>query len=251
MLRRWAQAVVLTKQGRRFIALLPEGVKRVGSRTLWRPEKIRWSRLRRLQPVSNVYGFDRGLPIDRHYIAAFIEAHARDIRGAVLEVRDPELITSFGGDRVRSVDLLDIDPTNVDATIVADLSEGDCLPAGRFDCFILTQTLQFVRDPRVAVANAYDCLAPGGVLLVTAPCLSRLDPTAGRDHDRWRFTPAGMRELLSAIAQEAHISVTSYGNVLTAAAFLMGVAAQELKHHELAYNDADFPLLVCARVVKV
>lgn len=250
MLRRWTRAALLTKPGRRFVALLPEGVKRVGSRTLLRRKKIRWGRLRRLQPLSDVYGFDRGLPIDRHYIAGFMDAHAKDIRGAVLEVRDPEFTERFGGNRVRSVDLLDIDPTNTRATVVADLSEAGSVPEGKFHCFILTQTLQFVRDPRIALANAFNCLADGGVLLLTAPCLSRLDPRAGRAEDRWRFTAAGLEELVSAAAPGGEASVTSYGNVLTGAAFLMGLAAQDMREHELSYHDPDFPLLVCARVVK-
>ena len=42
------------------------------------------------------------------------------------------------------VEIVDIDASNADATIVADLLEPNSLPANRFDCFILTQTLQLV-----------------------------------------------------------------------------------------------------------
>ena len=52
----------------------------------------------------------------------------------------------FGGARVTSSDVLDIDPANTAATIVADLGEPDSLPADRFDCAIFTQTLHLVPD---------------------------------------------------------------------------------------------------------
>ena len=60
-----------------------------------------------LAPVSRSYGFDRGLPIDRHYIEDFLRRHgswpgyaAGDIRGAVMEVGDDAYTQRFGGDRV-------------------------------------------------------------------------------------------------------------------------------------------------------
>jgi len=37
------------------------------------------------------------------------------------------------------------------ATIVGDLTTGDGIPQGAFDCFIFTQTLQFIYDARAAV----------------------------------------------------------------------------------------------------
>ena len=42
----------------------------------------------RVQPLSPQWGWDRGTPIDRHYIERFLETHRRDVRGSVLEVRD-------------------------------------------------------------------------------------------------------------------------------------------------------------------
>ena len=42
--------------------------------------------LRRLKPISNHWGFDRGTPIDRFYIDQFMSAQAQAVRGRVLEV---------------------------------------------------------------------------------------------------------------------------------------------------------------------
>ena len=44
--------------------------------------------LRRVTPFSRRFGFDRGLPVDRYYIERFLVAHAHDVRGRVLEIKD-------------------------------------------------------------------------------------------------------------------------------------------------------------------
>ncbi len=50
--------------------------------------RINWGELRRLTPISDVWGLDRGRPLDRYYIESFLERHRGDIRGRVLEVKD-------------------------------------------------------------------------------------------------------------------------------------------------------------------
>jgi hypothetical protein len=44
--------------------------------------------LRRLEPFSDQYGWDRGTPVDRFYIDAFVAGQRAAIRGDVLEIRD-------------------------------------------------------------------------------------------------------------------------------------------------------------------
>jgi SAM-dependent methyltransferase len=147
------------------------------------------------------------------------------------------------------VEIVDVDAGNSEATIVADLSERSSLPAGRFDCFILIQTLQLVADLDAALANAWQSLASGGVLLVSVPGITRSDP----DHvnaDRWRFTPAGLDTLLAGTCSSGLREVTGYGNLTSAVAFLMGLAAEELKESELHAPDPHFIVSVCARVEK-
>jgi hypothetical protein len=58
---------------------------------------VRFGNLRRVTPLSQEFGFDRGLPIDRYYIENFLAHHAEDIRGHVLEVRDATYTQRFGG----------------------------------------------------------------------------------------------------------------------------------------------------------
>lgn len=59
-------------------------------------------------PLTSDWGFSRGLPVDRPYIEAFLERHAADIRGRVLEVGDDSYTRRFGGERVTQRDVLDI-----------------------------------------------------------------------------------------------------------------------------------------------
>ncbi|MDQ6669299.1 MAG: methyltransferase, partial [Chloroflexota bacterium] len=103
--------------------------------------------LRRTRPVSDEFGFDRGTPVDRYYIEQFLEQHRQDIRGHVLEVRDSRHTDRFGhGLTQRAV--LDINPANPLATIVADLADAHVMPTNSFDCFILTQTLHLIFEVR-------------------------------------------------------------------------------------------------------
>src|SRR5438874_1758713 len=144
-------------------------------------------RLARGRPVSHRWGYDRGQPIDRYYIEHFLDEHSADIKGRVLEVKGDDYTRRFGSELTR-VDVLDVDAGNAEATIVADLAEGDAIESGSFDCFVLTQTLQYVFDVAAALSQASRILRPGGVLLATVPSTTRLTTEVAGQHDYWRFT---------------------------------------------------------------
>lgn len=185
--------------------------------------------------------------MDRFYLEEFLQAHRDAIRGDVLELQSSAYTRRLGGARVENAHVLDIDPSNAAATVVADLDEPASLPVEAYDCFLLMQTLQFVPRPEVALANAWSALRPGGTLLLTVPAVSKVE----RDlPDRWRFTPAGIRTLLGSACPSERTEVRGYGNVLAACAFLLGLAAEELRKRDLAVEDPDFPLIACARVEK-
>lgn len=229
---------------------LPNEWRKPVFRRLRRLTRPAWlGTLRRTTPISARWGSDRGTPIDRYYIERFLQEHRDDIRGRVLEVQDSGYTERFGRG-VESRDVLDIDPTNPRATIVADLSDAQSVPADQFDCFILTQTLQFIYDVRAAIRHAHRILAPGGVLLVTVPAVSRIDPSYGFDADRWRFTGGACRSLLAELFEIDRLTVRSYGNVLTGIGFLAGLASEELSPRELEAHDPLFPVLVAVRAVK-
>lgn len=212
---------------------------------------VDWGSLRRLVPVSRVFGFDRGLCIDRYYIERFLERHASDIQGRTLEVAEDTYTRRFGGDRVRRRDILHVDPSFRRATLTADLTRPDSLPAGAFDCIVCTQTLPFIYDIRAAVGSLRRMLRPGGVVLATFAGISQISRyDADRWGDFWRLTSQSAGRLFGDVFGPAHLEVSAYGNVLAAVAFLHGLAADELTREELDHPDGDYELLLTVRAVK-
>jgi SAM-dependent methyltransferase len=205
--------------------------------------------LRRTTPLSRHWGADRGTPVDRYYIERFLEAHRSDVWGRVLEVKDGGYARRFGRE-VSAVDVLDVYPANPEATVIADLAAADGIPANSYDCFILTQTLQFILEPRAALGHAFRVLRPGGVLLATVPTVSRVIREFDYLSDFWRFTTASCTALFSERFGATQVTVQGRGNVLVSIAFLAGMAAEELSPRDLESHDPDFPILVTVRAVK-
>jgi SAM-dependent methyltransferase len=225
------------------------------------PDPLRWRKrlqrvrhpawlgtIRRTTPLSEHYGRDRGTPVDRYYIEQFLAAERGAIRGRVLEVMDRDYTVRFGA-AVDSSDVLDIDPGNPDATVVADLASADAVPTGSFDCFILTQTLQYIYDLKAAVVHAHRILGPGGTLLCTVPVVSRIDRRElGSEYGR--LTGAACSRLFEDVFPPNSVAVRQRGNLLTAVAFLVGMAAEELSARELERDDPFFPMVVTVRATK-
>ena len=187
-------------------------------------ERVEFGDLRRLTPISPVWGLDRGIPLDRYYIHNFLDRHRADIRGRVLEVKDSGYTRAFGDDRVTASDVLDIDSTNIKATVVTDLSRADAIADDTYDCFILTQTLGVVFDVAGALRHAVRILKPGGVLLCTVPATGRISYEEGLDGDYWRFTEASVRRLFAVHFPIDASEIMGHGNVLASSAFLYGLA---------------------------
>jgi SAM-dependent methyltransferase len=224
-------------------------------------DRLRWRRklerlrrpawlgtIRRTTPLSEHWGRDRGTPVDRYYIDRFLAEERDAIRGRVLEVMNADYTERFGA-AVERRDVLDIDPTNEAATIVADLSTADSVPSDLFDCFILTQTLQYIYDLKAAVEHAHRILRPGGTLLCTVPAVSRI-ARLQLESEYWRVTPAACSRLFGDVFAGGDVAVRGHGNVLTAVAFLMGMAVEELSPRELDRDDPCFPLVVTVRATK-
>ena len=228
----------LGKQRRRFLQRPPVGWVRFGS-------------LRRVKPISDDFGFRRGLPIDRYYIEQFLSTHAADIKGHVLEFGDNDYTRKFGGDLVTKSDVLCPAPDCRMATIVADLTNADHVPSNTFDCIICIQTLPCVFELDIAMKTLYRILKPGGILLATNPGIGKVDEESMRLWGQyWRFTSLAIRRLLEKNFSHDAISIKTYGNALAATAFLQGIAAEELKEKELEYHDPDFQVSIASRAVK-
>jgi hypothetical protein len=221
-------------------------------RRIWqRVVPVWWGNLRTLSPTSRVFGLDRGGPVDRHYIEAFLVRHVDDICGRALEIADNSYTVQFGGSRVTQSDILHVVSGDPRATVVGDLSTGAGIPQAAFDCMILTQTLSFIYDIKSTVAEVRNALRPGGVALVTVPGISQISRyDMDRWGDYWRFTDASMQRLFGDVFGPENVTVVTYGNVLAACAFLHGLAAHELTKTELDYHDADYQLIIGLRAVR-
>jgi len=205
--------------------------------------------LRRGAPVSRRFGYDRGTPIDRYYIDRFLEANRASIRGRVLEVKDTTYTDRFGMG-VTERDVLDADASNPLATIVDDLASCKSVPDNSFDCFILTQTLQYIAAVEDAIASSHRILKPGGTLLATMPIQGQIVDKPPYLVDYWRLTPASCEALFAKAFGAASIEVRTYGSCLTSVALLVGMAQEELTTRELESDDPEFALLVSVRCVK-
>jgi SAM-dependent methyltransferase len=212
--------------------------------------RFEWGDFDRRTPMSQFWGADRGRCIDRYYIEGFIAAHASDIRGSVLEVHDDDYTRQFGGTRVTRSDVLDIDPTNPRATVIADLQKPAAIADDSYDCIILTQTVHVIFDIHAVVRQCRRILKPGGILLATLACASRIAPEQGLDRDFWRFTASAARRVFGDCFSSDNIQVRSHGNVLVNIAFLYGLACHDLTEAEFEAHDPYFPLIVSVRATK-
>jgi SAM-dependent methyltransferase len=212
---------------------------------------VRWGSLRRVTPIHSGFSIGRGNYVDRYYIERYLEQNASCIRGRVLELAENEYTLRFGGDRVTQSDVLDVRPDYPLATIVADLTTGENIPSNAFDCVILTQALNFIYDVKAAIRTIHRILKPGGCVLVS---VSNISPMSQDEMkycgDYWRFTSLSLRLLFEEVFPAGNITVEAHGNVLTAIAFLQGLAQEELRKEELDYRDPNFEVSVLLKAVK-
>ena len=206
---------------------------------------------RKLEPASRDFGFDRGIPIDRYYIESALAAHAADIRGHVLEIKDRSYTERFGDGRVLKSDVLDINRDNLQATLIADLTDAPQIPSETFDCVIITQTLHIIYDLPEAIRTLHRILKRGGSVLATVPGISKT-VRDGKDRwqDYWRFTSASARRLFQGVFGDSNVEVDASGNLCTAVSFLDGRAVDELRSSELDYQDPDYEVVIFIRATK-
>jgi SAM-dependent methyltransferase len=206
----------------------------------------RWGNLRRTTPFSEVFGFDRGTPIDRYYLDKFLDANRHHITGDVLEIQLPTYTERFGVG-VRVAHTLDI-RRDSQPTYVCDLAKsGDVVPTGRYDCFLLPNTAQHVPDLEPALHHALRVVRPGGVILASA---AGFLPLISDGADYWRLTVDGWKLLASRVWPECQTDVQSHGNCLAAIASMHGLAAEELTTRELDVSDRRYPVLITVRCLK-
>ena len=117
------------------------------------------------------------------------------VRGRVLDAGSGrgtwrEVIRSGGAD----YESIDMAPRGGDCpTWVGDVMRMPQVPDGHYDAIVSHQVLEHLPRPWEALAEFRRVLRPGGVLVVSAPHLSRRHELP---HDYFRFTQEGMESLL-------------------------------------------------------
>lgn len=199
--------------------------------------------------VSDQFGCDRGTPIDRYYIEKFLHENSSDITGDVLEIAENTYSLKFGKNIQPKV--LHVDAES-GADVTGDLSDTNTLPENFADCFICTQTFNFIYDFNKAIAGSRHILKPGAVLLATVACMA---PVSKYDADRWgdfwRFTPQSCEKIFGEVFGSSNVKVTALGNSAAAAMFMKGYAQEDLPaNFDYNTNDSICPLVIGIRAVK-
>lgn len=210
-------------------------------RTLTKPEGLE---LDAIGPVSRFFGEDRGTPIDRYYIDKFLSRQSHLISGRVLEIADNKYSKKFGRN-VSKYEILFINENNPKATIIGDLTNPSTLPVNTINCFICTQTFNFIYNISDAIQGAYQVLTPGGYLLATvsgACQISRYD--MDRWGDYWRFTTLSAQKTFEAVFGKGNVEIDHYGNCLTAISLVRGIAAEEIPKEKLDFKDPDYQVTI-------
>ena len=200
--------------------------------------------LRRFEPLSRVFGQDRGTTIRRYYIDQFLAANTKFISGKVLEVGEDTYTRKFGQTGTIA-DVLSLTNEGQSETIVGDLVTGEGVPENYYDAIILTQVLHVLPDMGAALENVFAALVTGGVILATLPTITQVSRyDMDRWGDYWRVTDKAAKLLANKYIPGCRTKITAYGNHLTAIAALTGLAAEELTRYELEYFDPDYQILI-------
>ena len=201
-------------------------------------------------PVSRSFGLERGTPVDRYYIHQFLAANQALVKGRILEIAESKLSRQYAASGAE-FDVLHVTNDNAAATIIGDLTQKESLPSNKIDCFICTQTYNFIYNVKEAIEGTYHVLKEGGYVLATVAGISQISQyDATRWGDYWRFTPMSIKQLFEDVFGKGNVETACYGNCLTAISFLRGIAIEELKQTERDIKDPDYPVIICIKARK-
>jgi hypothetical protein len=206
----------------------------------------RWGNLRRARPFSSHFGFERGTPVDRFYLEAFLTEWQAAITGDVLEIQAPDYARRYGHalGRTESVDIL---PQH-QPTWCCDLADaGGLIPDAHYDCVLLPNTLSVLQRAEGCLQQAWRITRPGGVILATGALLM---PLAGDVPEYQRLTANGWRDVVARAWPGATPVVRSHGNMVAAIAAMLGLAYEELTVAELQADDPQYPVMISLAVRK-
>lgn len=191
--------------------------------------KIHFIDINRLKPISNTFGFDRGTPIDRYYIEKFLNSNKESIKGSILEVSENTYSNKYHSGNNDTLNILCFDKDNSGSSIICDLSKPDSIPENYSDCFICTQTLNFIYDIDNAIFSCHKVLKNNGVFLGTVGGLSQISKyDMERWGDYWRFTNLSIKKLFEKHFGTGNVETYVFGNLTSSICLLQGISINDL-----------------------
>jgi glycosyltransferase involved in cell wall biosynthesis len=232
----WRGLSVAKRLMRRPIAIAIQNWQFHVRKTPPRPGFVRWGHLQSQTPLRRQEAVS-GQSIDRHAVRLFCERHANHITGDVLEFGDWAQTRRFG----KNVTSVSVAPGNsvVDQDFVAPVG-------GAFDCVIAIDLIQYQGDLSACLKKFRQLLRPGGSLIVSFPALMPSLPNG----DLWRFTPDGVRDLLSRNLIDDTVEIMPYGNTAITIAMLHGLGLGEVDDACRNGQDARNAVIILARVTR-
>jgi SAM-dependent methyltransferase len=194
-------------------------------------------------PYSRNFGLERGSPVGRYYVEKFLRENADSISGRCLEFGDPRYKSYFP--KAREYEITDV-VKRPGVTYVCDIHDPVGMPKNHFNAVICTQVFEHLAYPEKAAKSLFELMAPGGVLLLTAPFIN---PVHYVPTDFRRFTP----ECLDMILREAgfHVEIVSFGgNSLVGTGSLLGMVQEDFSVAELEKKDPIYPYNVLVKARK-
>lgn len=181
----------------------------------------------------------------RVYIAAFLERYRDRAAGRCVEFYPPVYRDLFvANPAVTAYDVWNVAPAP-GVTVVADLQDAAELPDGRFDTIVCTHVLSAIADPAAAAAELHRLLTPGGMLLLTVPCL--LQKYAPDPQDFWRYTQDSVKGLL---ARFGRVEMHAFGNAATVAGSPFYLMTHHFPEGAVGRADPECPSIIAAAAWK-
>lgn len=197
-------------------------------------------------PASESMGGDRGKPIDRYYIEKFLFEKKQLVDNAdiTLEIADDEYSKLLFPNSQHKILTYDNSVPKNDRLMIGDLTDESTLEKSSVNCFICTQTLNFIYEVDAAVRGMNYVLKDNGTALVTVSGISQLSPyDYPRWGDYWRFTDMSIKRLFERYFDE--VEVETYGSLPATLAFLQGMSVEDVANSGILEKwDAFFPITI-------
>ena len=193
-----------------------------------------------VEPVSRLFGFDRGTPIDRYYMDKFLTDNT-------IAMPNPQNTFEVGESTYSEKFYKNANHEILMFEKGMDLTRPETIRQNYYDVFICTQVFNFIYDVKDAIRAAFSLLRDGGIMLCTvAGNISQVSRSDMENYGHfWGFTYLGIQRLVEETFGVQNVKVFPYGNAMAATAFIQGVAVEDLEEKEkLDMIDPDYAITV-------